>query len=187
MTMSYSPEKFAALKDASLAAANSLATSAFANAERLTALNLNAARGALEDSVSTCNSLLAVKDPKDLATLLTGMTQPAVEKVVAYARSVYEIASQAQAEVSKLFEAQMADLNKGLAGALEEAAKSAPAGSEVAVAAVKSAIEAANTAYDNVTKAVKQVTDAVEANAEALTSAAVKTAAPAKRTKKASA
>jgi adenine-specific DNA methylase len=92
---------------------------------------------------------------------------------------VYEIASQSQEEFSKLFEAQIAELNKNLATALDKAAKSAPAGSDVAVAAVKSAIAAANSAYDSVSKAAKQVAEIAEANVAAATNATVKAVAAA--------
>lgn len=182
--MSFTPEQIVAANEAKLAAALGLANSAFANAERLTALNLNAARGAFDDSVASVKAILAAKDPQELVNLQSSLAQPLVEKSVAYARSVYEIASQAQEEIAKLVDGEVADLNKNLAAALEKAAKSAPAGSDVALAAVKTAIDAANSAYDSVTKAVKQVTDAAEANAEALTSATVKASTPAKRSKK---
>ena len=66
------------------------------------------------------------------------------------------------------------EANKTLASTLDKVTKNAPAGSDVAVAAMKSALAAANSAYDSVTKAVKQVTEMAEANAEALTSAATK-------------
>jgi len=183
-TMSFNPEQFAATKEANVAAALALANSAFANAERLTSLNLNTARSAFDDSVAAVQALLAVKDPKELIALQTTLAQPLVEKSVAYARSVYEIASQAQEEVAKLVDGQVAEFNKGIATALEKAAKSAPAGSEVALAAVQTAIEAANSAYDSVAKAVKQVTEVAEANAQALTAASAKAAAPAKRSTK---
>ncbi|HQZ02626.1 MAG TPA: phasin family protein, partial [Thauera sp.] len=104
----------------------------------------------------------------------------------AYARSVYEITSQSQEEVSKVMESQVAEMNKGVATALDKAAKSAPAGSDVAVAAVKSAIAAANSAYDSMSKAAKQVAEIAEANVAAATDATVKAVStPAKGTKKA--
>lgn len=182
--MSFKPEQFAAVKEANLTAALTLANSAFANAERLTALNLNTARGAFDDSVAGVKALLSAKDAQEFISLQSTLAQPMVEKSMAYARSVYEIASQAQEEVTKLVDGQVAELNKNLAAALEKAAKSAPAGSDVALAAVKTAIDAANSAYDSVTKAVKQVTEMAESNAEALSSATIKAAAPAKRSTK---
>jgi hypothetical protein len=50
--------------------------------------------------------------------------------------------------------------------------KSAPAGSEVAVAAVKSGITAVNSAYDNLAKASKQFVEMSQANVEAMTTQA---------------
>lgn len=186
--MSFTPTQLAAARESNVEAALSLANSAFANAERLTTLNLNTARSAFDDSVANVQALLAAKDPQEFVKLQSSLAQPLVEKSVAYVRNVYEIASQAQEEVAKLVDGQVAELNKNLAAALEKAAKSAPAGSEVALAAVQTAIDAANSAYGAVAKAVKQVTEAAEANAEALTSATVKAAVPAKRsTKKAAA
>lgn len=187
--MSATPEQFATAAKANVETALSLANAAFASSERLAALNLNTARTMLEDSVANAKALLSVKDVQELVSLQNSLAQPTVEKAVAYVRSVYEIATQTQEEFSKAVEAQVAELNKNVAAALEQAAKSAPAGSDVAVAAVKSAIAAANSAYDSVTKAAKQVAEMTEANMAAATSATAKavSSAPAKTSKKTSA
>ncbi|AUM00771.1 granule-associated-like protein [Zoogloeaceae bacteirum Par-f-2] len=168
------PEQFAAANKANIETLLTLANTAFASAERLAALNLNTARTLLEDGVANAKAMLAVKDVQELINLQTSLAQPLVEKVVAYARNVYEIASQSQEEISKLLESQIAEINKGVASALDKAAKSAPAGSDVAVAAVKSAIAAANSAYDSMSKAAKQVAEIAEANVAAATNATVK-------------
>lgn len=170
----FTPEQFAAANKANIETLLSLTNGVFANAERLAALNLNTARSVLEDSVSSIKSLLSAKDVQELISLQGSLVQPLLEKSVAYARSVYEIASQGQEEVGKVLEVQLAELNKGVTSALDKAAKSAPAGSDVAVAAVKSAIAAANSAYDNFSKAVKQATEIAEANVAAATNATVK-------------
>ena len=168
------PEQFATASKANVESMLNLANAAFANVERLAALNLNTARSVLEDSVANAKALLAVKDVQGLMKLQASLAQPLIEKAVAYNRSMYEIASQSQEEVSKLVEAQVAELNKNVAAALDQAAKSAPAGSDTAVAAMKSAIAAANTAYDSVSKAARQVAEIAEANVAASTSASVK-------------
>ena len=168
------PEQFAASNKANVETMLTLANAAFASAERLTALNLNTARSIMEDGVANTKAMLAVKDVQELMNLQTSLAQPIVEKAVAYARSVYEITSQSQEEMGKVFEGQVAEMNKGVATALDKAAKSAPAGSDVAVAAVKSAIAAANSAYDSMSKAAKQVAEIAEANVAAATNATVK-------------
>ena len=178
------PEKLASANKANVETLLTLANTAFASAERLAALNLNTARTLLEESVSNAKSLLGAKDAQDLVGLQSSLGQPAVEKIVAYSRSVYEIATQTQEEISKVFEGQFAELNKNVASALDIAAKNAPAGSDVAVAAVKSAIAAANSAFDSMSKAAKQVTEIAEANVAAATNATVKAVATPAKPKK---
>jgi phasin family protein len=174
ITMSVTTEQFASANKANVETLLTIANTAFASAERLAALNLNTARAMLEDSVANAKALLAVKDVQQLVAMQTTLAQPAVEKAVAYSRSVYEIATQTQEELSKVVEGQFSEMNKNVASALDKAAKNAPAGSDVAVAAVKSAIAAANSAYDSMTKAAKQVAEIAEANVAAATTATVK-------------
>ena len=168
------PEQLATANKANVEAMLTLANTAFASAERFAALNLNTARAVLEDSVNNAKALLGAKDLQEVISLQATLAQPSVEKAVAYSRSVYEISAQTQEEFSKLFEAQFAEVNKNVASTLDKAAKSAPAGSDVAVAAVKSAIAAANSAYDTMSKAAKQVAEIAEANVAAATNATVK-------------
>jgi phasin family protein len=174
MTAFNTPEQFAATNKANVETVMTLVNSALARAERLAALNLNTVRSVLEDSAASSKTLTAVKTPQELVDLQATLTQPIVEKAVAYARSVNEIVAEGQQEVSKLFEAQIAEVNKNFAAALEQAAKSAPAGTEGAFAAIKSAFAAGNTAFDNVTKTVKQMADTAETNLAAAADATVK-------------
>jgi phasin family protein len=168
------PEQFAGANKANVETLLTIANTAFASAERLAALNLNTARTLLEDSVNTAKTLLAAKDIQELASMQTALAQPAFEKAVAYSRSIYEIATQTQDEFAKIFDSQYVELNKNVSSVLDKAAKSAPAGSDVAVAAVKSALAAANSAYETMNKAAKQVAEMTEANVAAATSATVK-------------
>jgi phasin family protein len=173
--MSYAtPEQFAAANKSNLEAVLSLANTVFSGAERFAALNLNTARAALEGAAGSANATLGVKDARDIIALQTTLAQPAIEKLVAYSRSVYEIASQTQGEITKFLENQSAEMTKSIATALDTAAKSAPAGSDVAFNAVKSALAAATSAYDNVSKAAKQVAEMTVANVTAATDATVK-------------
>jgi len=177
------PDQLASANKANVETLLTLANTAFASAERLAALNLNAARTLLEESVANAKTLLGAKDAQELLSIQSSLAQPAVEKVVAYSRSIYEIASQTQEELSKVFEGQIAEINKNVASALDKAAKNAPAGSDVAVAAVKSAIAAANSAFDSISKAAKQVAEITEANVAAATNATVKAVATPKAKK----
>jgi phasin family protein len=174
--MNTTTEQFTTANKAAVEALLVIANTAFASTERLAALNLNTARAMLEDSVANAKALFAVKDVQQLLAIQTTLAKPAVEKAVAYSRSVYEIASQTKEELSKIVEGQFSEINKNVSSALDKAVKNAPAGSDVAVNAVKSAIAAANSAYDNMSKAAKQVTDVAVANVAAATAAVQKVA-----------
>ena len=168
------PEQFASANKATVDSLLSLANTALASAERIAALNLNTARSVIEDSVSGAKAMMGAKDVQEALSIQASLTQPNVEKAVAYSRSVYEISAQTQEELSKMVEGQFGDFQKTVAGLLDKAAKSAPAGSDVAVAAVKSAIAAATSAFDKMNKAAKQVAEITEANVAAATNATVK-------------
>jgi phasin family protein len=162
--MSINPEQFAAANKATVDSLLSVANTALASAERIAALNLNTVRSALEDSVSGAKSVMAAKDPQEALKLQSSLTQPAVEKAVAYSRSVYEITSQTQQELAKMVEAQFGDFQKSMAGMVEMATKSAPAGSESAVAAIQNAIAAATSAFGNMNSVAKQFAETAQAN-----------------------
>ena len=179
------PEQVSAASKANVESLLTMANTAFASAERLAALNLNTARNLLEDTVAGAKALMGAKDVQELMNIQASLAQPTVEKAIAYSRSIYEIASQTQEELTKVFEAQFAEANKTMTTALDKAVKNAPAGSDVAVAAVKSAIAAANSAYDSMSKAAKQVAEIAEANVAAATSATVKAVGTAPKAKKA--
>ena len=164
------PEQIAATNKAGFEAMLGLANAQFAAFERLSTLNFNTTKAAFEESLSHAKALLAAKDMQEVVTLNAAAAQPTLEKAVAYSHRVYEVASKTQGEVAKYVEAQAAEFNKNLAMLLEKFSKNAPAGSDVAVAAVKSALAAANSAYDNFNKVAKQASEIAEANFTAATS-----------------
>ena len=140
------------------------ANASFAGAERLTALNLNVARNLIEASTAKTRALLAVKDVKALVALQKSLAQPDTAKATTYTRRVYEITTQTQEALSQAVEAKVAELNKNLDLALDEAVKTAPVGSDLAVNALRSVISAASSAYDSMNKVTKQATEIADAN-----------------------
>ena len=164
-------EEFTAAVQANIEKSMTLANIDFASAERLGALNLNTARAVLDDAVASAKALLGAKDTQELVSLQAALAQSAFEKLVAYSRSAYEIASQTNEEISTVIDAQLAEIRNNVTTHLDNASKNGPAGSDVAVAAVKSAIAAANSAYESMSKAAKQVAEIAEANMAAATTA----------------
>ncbi len=147
---------------------------AFEGMEKLVELNLQVARAALAESADSTKAVLSVKDAQELMALQAGMLQPAAEKAASYSRHLYDIAAATNADLAKMAEGQMSDVQKKLMSVVDTAVKNAPAGSENAVALVKSAVAAANNAYESVHKAAKQAADVAEANFQAMTTTAVK-------------
>jgi phasin family protein len=169
--MTVNTEKFVAANKAAVDSLLSVANTALASAERIAALNLNTARAALEDTVSGVQAIAGAKSPQDIASVATALTQPAIEKATAYARSVYEITSESQGELTKMIQAQFGDFQKTVAGLVEQATKSAPAGSETALAAVQSAMAAATSAFGNMNAVAKQFAEQAQTNVAAATKA----------------
>ena len=141
-----------------------LTNKAFEGVEKIVELNLTASKAALAEIGDHAKAVLSVKDAQELLTLQSGLMQPLAEKTAAYSRHLYDIASGSTAEFSKAFEEQASDSQKKFMGLVDTAAKNAPAGSETAVAVMKSAVAAANNALESVQKAVKQATEVAESN-----------------------
>ncbi len=161
-------EQVAAFSKSQLDALLKVAELAAENVEKLADVQFKAAKTAYADSVKTLKQLAAIKDPNELASVTTGLAQPAWDKATTYAKSVYDVVSTAQAELASVLEEQVADFNKNMVVTLDTAMKSAPAGSEGAIAAMKSAIHSANTVYETMVKTTKQLATAAEANMAAV-------------------
>ncbi|MFZ2386515.1 MAG: phasin family protein [Polaromonas sp.] len=150
-----------------------LTQKAFEGVEKLVELNVQATKAALAETANHTQAVLSVKDAQELLALQTGMVQPLAEKTAAYSRHLYDIAQAAGAELSKTLEGQTAEAQKKFAGLVDSATQNAPAGSETAVAVMKSAVAAANNAFESVQKAVKQAGDMAEANFNTAAASAV--------------
>jgi phasin family protein len=169
-------EQVVAAQKANLDTLFGLTQKAFEGVEKLVELNVQATKAALAESANHTQAVLSVKDAQELLALQAGLMQPLAEKTAAYSRHLYDIASGAGSEFSKAVEAQATDAQAKFMAVVDNAAKNAPAGSETAVAVMKSAVSAANNAIESVQKAVKQATEMAEANFNSVTTTAVNAA-----------
>jgi len=170
--MYVTPEQIQAASKTNVESFLAVANAQFAAFEKLTSIQASAVKTAFEDSMANTRALLGAKDVQEFVSLQNSFAQPAIEKAIAYSKSVYEVTTGANAELSKVAERRVAEWNESFANLLDKVSKNAPAGSDVAVAAVKSMLAAANSAYDNMTKAAKQATEMAEANVAAATETA---------------
>ncbi len=157
-------EQVVASHKASIETLMGLTSKAFEGVEKIVELNLTASKAALSELGDHAKAVLSAKDAQELLALQSGLMQPLAEKTAAYSRHLYDIASSSTAGFTKAAEDQAAEAQKKFMGLVDNAAKNAPAGSEAAVAVMKSAVAAANNALESVQKAVKQATEVAESN-----------------------
>ncbi len=167
MSVYPTPEKVSEAQKQNIEAMIKLSQKAFEGVEKMVDLQLNAARASLQESAEKFQALLSVKDAQELVNVNQEIATPSAEKALAYSRTVYDIASQTSSEVQRLIDAQIADANKKLVDALDELAKTAPAGSEGVVSMMKTSLAAANSAFETANKAARQVVEMAEKNMRA--------------------
>ncbi|SMC21926.1 phasin family protein [Andreprevotia lacus DSM 23236] len=167
--MSY-VNQFTEIQQANLEKSLRLTNIALSSVERLVNLQLTIARDLLSENAQTAKALSEVKDVNGLVALQRQLAQPAVEKSLSVARSVFDSASATQNELNALVEEQVLSFNQNIVSALDKAVETAPAGAGAAVSVLRSAVESAAQAYDAASKSTKKIVtelaDAAVAGAE---------------------
>ena len=172
-------EQLTAAQKANAEVMMTLLRTAFDGVERLTALNMAASREFFNNTVANAQQLLSAKDAAAVAKLNSELAQPNVDKLVGYSRSVYDLVTEMQKEITSVMEAQYSSFTKNAASAVEKARASAPVGGDVFAATMQSMLGASTKAFDQMTSMAKQLSDIAEANVEAAAKT-TKAAAPAK-------
>jgi phasin family protein len=176
-TMYNASEQFAEFNQTNVSNAIKLASLSIENAEKLVSLNINAAKMALAQAIEGAQAAASVKDVQELIELRTKLAEVGVQSATGYSRTLYELSTEAQAGFSALAEDAWKAYTRGVASWVERASQSAPAGSDVAVNALKSTFAASTAAFDQFKKATKQVVDFADASVRAATESAAKAAA----------
>jgi phasin family protein len=135
--------------------------------ERTIAVQLEYAKGAIRQATLTAKAVSQVKDVQGLLTLRTRIAENALENLMGYSRSLYEVGAEAQAELSKLAEERMSSFQQAVSESVDQAGRSAPAGGDVAVAAMKSSLAATTAAFDSFSKAAKHMASFTDAGVRA--------------------
>lgn len=151
------PEQFGELSKNAVETAAQFARVGLESAERMIALNIEAAKVSLEEATKGAKTVSGVKDPQDLNNLRTKVTETGVEFMTGYSKNLYDISNAAQAKYSSLIEERVSAFQKQVVEGIDKAAKNAPAGTDVAFAALKSSMAASTAAFDTLSKAGKQV------------------------------
>lgn len=162
-------EQLAAAQKANAEVLLALLRTAFNSVERLTALNVAASREFFNNSVANSQQLLAAKDAAAVAKLNADLAQPNLEKLVEYSRSVYELTTDVQKELTSVIEAQYGKLTKDATSAVQKATAAAPVGGDVFAAAMNSVINASTQAFESLNSVTRQLAEIAEANVQSAT------------------
>jgi phasin family protein len=127
------------------------------------AVQLEYAKGAISQATLTAKALPGAKVVQERMALRTRIAENTLENLMGYSRSLYEVASEAQTELSRLAEERLGTFQKAVTESVDQAAKSAPAGGDLAAAAIKSSLAATTAAFDTFAKAAKHVASFTDA------------------------
>ncbi|MGZ9713733.1 TIGR01841 family phasin [Glaciimonas sp. GNP009] len=150
--------------ESQFATSSALVSKIMESSEKAIALNIAAAKAYAEESSIATKQLLSAKDPQAFFALIASQAKLNAEKAASYSSHLTEIASSVKADLTQAAEAQIAESKSKVTALVEEVAKSAPAGSENAVAMLKSVVSNANAGYEQLSKTTKQAVETVEAN-----------------------
>jgi phasin family protein len=166
-------EQLAAWNQAAYDAALSYARTSMTSAEQLLKLNLEAARTAMEQNSKVTRELLSAADPQTMMQARTRLAETSMQQAASYAQGVYELVSQTQAQLAKMFEEQVARFGKDFAAGAEQLGKGSP--STVApTAALQSTMDATNAMLENLSRTTRQFAELSEATMKAATQAMVR-------------
>lgn len=192
--MSALPQQIFANQKASVENVLAIQNAMFQGFEKLLDLNLKVFKASFDEVSQKTQEAVKIQDAQEALNFSSSLLQPGAEKVLSYTKQVYDVLSGIQVDVTKLTEAQVEEAQKQINDTIEQLTKSAPAGSEGAVALLKTSLASVNSAYDSVAKSARQAAEAAESNIAAATDATFKAASeaveaskPAARARRASA
>ena len=165
-------EQMSAAQKASAELLMSIMRTSFEGMQRLTELNMAAARESYTSTVAATGKGAPPKDMSDMARFNPPMAKP--EHMMEYWRNVYDLVSAMQKDVTALMQANYTQITKTAASAIEHKKSSATDGSDVITNAMKNMLEQTNKAFDNMTAVAGKMTSMANANIQAATSATTK-------------
>jgi phasin family protein len=166
--------QLAATNKANVEALMALTAKAFEGVEQLTALNLQAAKGGLDQVKETGVAVLSARDAQTLVALQGSVLKPAAEQAAAYGKQVYRIVADIKADFEKVGAEQTAAAQATFGALIEAAGKNGPAGSSDGIALIKSTMATANSAFESLRNAGLQAFETAEANYSSVTKGASK-------------
>jgi len=146
-------QQFNEVQKKSLEAAAQLAQLSIENTQRVIEVQVAVAKSLFEDSVNNAKALSGIKDPQEAVQLRTRFAQNSAEKVFAGAREITEIATKAQAQISKLVGEQLTNSSTEVLGAIQQMFQGLPIADPNTMNAIQSTLNTTRTAVEQLTRA----------------------------------
>ncbi|BDB24522.1 phasin family protein [Cupriavidus sp. P-10] len=143
----FTSDQFAAVHKNNLNNLAKLSNTTFEGIQKLTELNLQAAKAAMADGQAILQAVSANKDLGDVLSFQGNVQQPAADKAIEYARHVCDIATQAQADLAKAVEEQFEQQQRNVQAFVDAFVKNAPAGAEGISATLQATLDNATQSY----------------------------------------
>ena len=118
--------------------------------------------------------MMAAKDAQELAKINTEISQPNVQKLMDYSRSVYDLVTQLQQQVTAVMDSQYNNFSKKASRHHRPDLGPGPGRRRRFAAAMKSMLDATNQAFGNMQNMAKQMTEIADANLQAASSVTAK-------------
>lgn len=155
-------EKFVDSGKAGLDTMTAVFNIAFDTSARLMALNLGTSRTLLQDGANRATTLLDMQNAGERLTYEMALGRSVIDNATACVRGSYEIVSEGQQAMLQLMEPRIAEFTREITTNIDNAARSAPAGTDLALAAVMSALQLAKRATGASEPADESLTEAHE-------------------------
>ncbi|GHT87174.1 hypothetical protein FACS1894116_10830 [Betaproteobacteria bacterium] len=158
------PEQLADLQKKGLEVAAHLVQLSIENSQRVVEIQVSTAKALFADGVNSAKALSTVKDAQQAVELRTRYAQSTAEKVLAAAREITEVATQAQVEAGKLVGEQLTTSGAEVLGAFQALFKGLPVADASALNVFQSAIDNTRAAFE---QAARASSDAFQAFSQA--------------------
>lgn len=175
--MTYTVEQLIAIRQANLKTLERLTTRAYAGFEKLSALNVAAARAMFADTFGHAQALLGARHPQQLVSLQLALIQPLTEKSIAYGQQVSALGAESRLDIFNASEAQLLEAQNAWSDLLGNLVKNAPAGNEAVVDALKSAITASQNVIASAQRSARKAVEMAESHFTAVSKQAADAAA----------
>jgi phasin family protein len=174
----FDPDQLTASQKANAVTLFALTNQTFEGFQKLIELNIQVVRSALAESEAYWREALSCKTPEEFLAWRTNLMQPAAERALSYSRQLADIGSSAYAEWGNAVRMQYDHHTSAAQTLVENVARNAPAGTEVATAMLQSVFSTANNACDTARKATEHAIELAKGNVAATAAAAAKTGQP---------